>query len=321
MIGIRRNRFRKRLEETRRRAFTLIELLVVVAIIAILMSLLVPAVQKVRAAAARTQCANNLKQIGLAAHSYHDAHRFLVPAWLGGNQDDPDGWATWAVLLLPYLEQDATYKQWNIKYPASKQTPAAYQVQLAVYHCPMRPDFVLSLGDFASPGGGLGDYGASFGTDASGSASNGAIIPTADMAHSLTTDSSGNQIIKPGWRGQVKFTTINDGTSNTLMFGEKHIRPNSLRGKNEDRSIFGGQNNSLRRMAGTDPSSGNQRPLSAPDNQSGALANSTFGGPHAGICQFVFCDGSVKSLGLDTSLDTLTALVTRSGGELVRLPD
>jgi prepilin-type N-terminal cleavage/methylation domain-containing protein len=306
---------------SRQSGFTLIELLVVIAIIAVLMSLLVPAVQQVRAAAARTQCANNLKQIGLAAHSYHDAHRFLVPAWIGGNQEDPDGWATWAVLLLPYLEQDATYKQWNLNYPASKQPPAAYQQQLAVYHCPMRPDFVLSQKDFATPGGGLGDYGACFGTDADGSNSTGAIIPIADMANSLTTDSSGQQVVKPGWRGQVKFTTITDGTSNTVMFGEKHVRPNSLRGKNEDRSIFGGQNNSIRRMMGTDPSSGNQRPLSPPDNQSGALANTTFGGPHPGICQFVFCDGSIRSLALDTSLEVLTGLVTRSGGEQFRTPE
>jgi len=303
-----------------RRGFTLIELLVVIAIIALLMSLLVPAVQKVREAAARTQCANNLKQIGLATHNFHDEHRFVVPAWLGGNQDDPDGWAPWPVLLLPYLEQQAVYSQWNLAYPASKQTPAAYQQQLSVFHCPARPDFVLSHNDFATPGGGLGDYGASFGTEISGSNSNGAIIPTADMADSLTTDSSGNQILKSNWRGQVRFTTILDGTSNTLMFGEKHIRPSSMRGMAEDRSIYGGQNNSLRRMLGTDPGTGNQRALSPPNNQNGALANETFGGPHTGICQFVFCDGTVRALALDTSLDTLTALVTRSGGETFTLP-
>jgi prepilin-type N-terminal cleavage/methylation domain-containing protein len=311
----------ERARMTSRRAFTLIELLVVIAIIAVLMSLLVPAVQKVREAAARSQCANNLRQIGLAAHNYHDVHRFLVPAWLGDNVADPDGWAPWPVLLLPYLEQQSLYSQWNIEQLASKQSPAAYQQQLAVFHCPVRPDFVLSQNDFAKPGGGLGDYAASFGTEANGSSSNGAIIPTASMDNSVTTDASGNQILKTNWRGQVKFTTITDGTSNTLMFGEKHIRPSSMRGVMEDRSIYGGQNNSLRRMIGTDSATGNQRPLSAPNNQNGALANSTFGGPHPGVCQFVFCDGTVHAIGLDASLETLTALVTRSGGETVRLPD
>src|SRR3954465_7953714 len=105
------------------RAFTLVGLLVFIAIIAILIGLLVPAVQKVREAAARIQCGNNLKQIGLASHSFHDSNKFLVPAWLGGNSLDPDGWATWAVLLLPYLDQGPLYDLWDLRYPASKQNP------------------------------------------------------------------------------------------------------------------------------------------------------------------------------------------------------
>jgi prepilin-type processing-associated H-X9-DG protein len=211
----------------------------------------------------------------------------------------------------------------------SAQVPSAYQQQLAVYHCPSRPDFVLSIADFATPGGGLGDYAASFGTDADGSNSKGAFIPTAmagvkangkpdfDMKYTVDTTVT-PPALKPGWRGQVTMTNILDGTSNTLAVGEKHIRPNSLRGKNEDRSIFGGQNNVIVRKAGngiTTP--GDARPLRPPTDQSGALANESFGGPHPGVCQFVFVDGSVKSLPLSTDLTTLTYLVTRSGGEVI----
>jgi prepilin-type N-terminal cleavage/methylation domain-containing protein/prepilin-type processing-associated H-X9-DG protein len=300
---------------SRRNGFTLIELLVVIAIIAILIGLLLPAVQKVRDAAARIQCSNNLKQLGLAAHNYHEANQFLPPAWVGSNGLDPDGWATWAVLLLPYFEQDNVYNLWKIDLPASKQVPEAYQTQLKMLKCPARPAFVLSTGDFTPAGGGLSDYAASFGTGADGSNSNGVIIPTANMGQSTTTDSAGNQVLKPNWRGQVTLTTIQDGASNTTMFGEKHVRPNSLRGKNEDRSVFGGQNNSVRRMMGVDGT--DQRPLMPAQAQTTAFANTSFGGPHSGVTTFVFADGSVKSIRLNTDVQTLGKLAQRNDGQTI----
>src|SRR5262249_53743314 len=92
-----------------RRGFTLIELLVVISIIGILIALMMPAVQRVREAANRSQCANHLKQIGTAIHSYHDAYGVLPPS-----RTDSNGGVTWAVLILPYLDQEPFFKQWNV---------------------------------------------------------------------------------------------------------------------------------------------------------------------------------------------------------------
>jgi prepilin-type N-terminal cleavage/methylation domain-containing protein/prepilin-type processing-associated H-X9-DG protein len=325
-----------------RRAFTLIELLVVIAIIAILIGLLLPAVQKVREAANRATCANNLKQIGLAFHNYHDTRKALPPDRIAMC------WPTWGVLILPHLEQDNAYRLWDIRKRFYEQSgpegspndPCAYNI--ATYFCPSRrgvPSVFsqpmpkaadLAAGGSARPGG-LSDYGNCGGTNGS----DGALVEASGWVTSppdLNLDSLSP--IPPlgtlclSFRGGTTFKSITDGLSNTLLVGEKFIVQTDLSGQTStDGSVFSsgnGQENSFRRFLGNNGANPPVlRPLvpgiadPGPDKNGKMWADKAFGSWHPGVCQFVFCDGSVQAIAVTADLNTLQLLAQRSDGQVI----
>ena len=307
----------------RRRGFTLIELLVVIAIIAILIALLVPAVQKVRESAARAQCGNNLKNIGLAVLNFESEHKCL-PASRGvysysgqlaelvnPNADEPDGdetyITTWATYILPQMDMMQVFQLWQLDsygdtpdasgyyaLPYVKQDTRAIQAVVPAYFCPTRrtPESAgLSLpsADRGVPGA-LGDYACNIGTTGD-DVWNGVLNPNDSPNGSFRIAQLGN-----GMHG-LKIAQIVDGMSNTLGIGEKHI-PLGKFGQNPwDCCIFDGGDNVVYTTAQNNNfCSMRSGGLNYPIAQSTQDQAWKWGSWHPGLCQFVFLDGTVRPI-------------------------
>jgi len=276
----------------RRRAFTLIELLVVIAIIAILIGLLLPAVQMVREAASKTQCVNNMKQIGLAIYSFEGVYQQLP-----SQATRPPNHSGWMVEILPYIEQDAVYQVFQ-KNNWNPTTSGIHPVRL--YYCPSDPQGFPILIPF---------YNNDAGTD---------YVGVAGLDY---TDGLG--IINT--KKAIPVTAITDGTSNTVMVGERPPIPATTWGRYAaygDGSISGAR--PLATLGFTDPS-GNPCPAppyffgDGPLSVWSQCSINQMWSNHVGGANFVMGDSSVRFISYSAKL-IMPALATYAGGEEVTVP-
>jgi prepilin-type N-terminal cleavage/methylation domain-containing protein/prepilin-type processing-associated H-X9-DG protein len=343
---------------TRRPAFTLIELLVVIAIIAVLIGLLLPAVQKVREAAARTKCQNNLKQIGLALHNYHGVYGVFPAAT---TRVDSDTWMhgpTWWVQILPYVEQDNVYKQINFARSTfwlgstgaeARNREIWRNIPFPIMQCPSSdmPEFSSATGS-----GDVG-YQRPFYTCIVGSDAH----PSADR-----TGAQNRGIVSDGGvltlrRGQ-RIEAITDGSSNTLVVGEQsdwmwhnngQRLPQGSDSFNNDGRVdnnrgfhmgtshvgFPTGNGSMTPEAGGCPHTNCQRCYNTTTiatrginaktrllfNDYGELkCNKPLTSPHSGGLNGLFGDGHIAFLTDNTPLEMLKSIVDRDDGGSVLLP-
>ncbi len=321
------------LRHARRRpsaGFTLIELLVVIAIIAVLIALLLPAVQSAREAARRAQCTNNLKQMGLAIHNYHDAQGVFPSGYLtlkGGNtimgtpdpltHDTGPGWA-WGALLLPYMEQTTIYAALNVDLPC--QHVANYtgtRVTVATYLCPSVSEASKTYDVKDEGGAKLATFSRSH-----YAANAGRQEAWAYAVDDWTTLSDG-----PFYRNaRIGVSAVTDGLSNTVFLGEHSaalsdetwvgVVPGAVGCPTPKFAFSACDVAATQVLVHSGPNAGEDPPLIHPPNSRLAKLCGMYA-EHPGGCNVLMGDGSVRFASSNISQVVWPALATRAGGEII----
>lgn len=307
---------------TGRIGFSLIEILVVIGLIGLLIGLLLPAVQQVRGSAARMQCLNNLKQIGIALHHHHDLHGRIPPQPTSGNPHDPNEILSWMALILPQMDQAPL---WAVSVQACRADRLSYHNPPHVGHATVVRDYVCPsdgrlLAPLTTPRGDHAAFTSYIGISGS---------PKGGTKFVL----NGMNLLRPapgvlGQRGGTRLADITDGTSLTIMVGERPP-PASLQA---GRWYTGYSLAALGDFPGPDgamlipasPFLGDRCAVSGTGFGPGRIDNPCdryhLWSLHPGGANFLFADASARFLSY-TAAPILPALATRSRGEQVQLPD
>lgn len=326
------------------RGFTLVELLVVIAIIGVLVGLMLPALQAAREAARSVQCQNNLHQIGLATHSFHDAYKAFPPARYQPRPDAPPERAcggkqtTWLVRIMPFLEQQSAESRWNYSVDYSMHAEEIRDFTLPTYCCPSRRSAAEAKGEgvitdlntswITLPcgcrypveskssvriSGAVGDYGGNHGDLSAGSYG----FPT-DFYYGgngngviISSHAKCDSNVPLDWTDRIRVQDIADGLSNTFLAGEMHVPLGKLTQFPQDAFIFNGDKvfNSTRVGGPTVPI--------VQDNHDEGNGLISWGSWHPGACYFALADGSVRGISKSTDTETLGYFCNRGDGKVV----